>query len=40
MSYAWRNVGTLGPGRALQWWLTQLESPQTRTALLERHRAA
>ena len=21
MSYAWRHVGNLGPGRALQWWL-------------------
>ena len=28
----------LGPGRALQWWLAQLESPTTRAALLERHR--
>ena len=24
-------------GRALRWWLTQLESPKTRQALLERH---
>lgn len=40
LSYAWRNAGPLGPGRALQWWLGQLESPATRTALLERHRAA
>ena len=40
LSYAWRNPGNLGPGRALQWWLTQLESPTTRTALLERHRSA
>ena len=40
MSYAWRNVGTLGPGRALQWWLAQLESVTTRAALLERHRDA
>ncbi|GAB3776618.1 LysR family transcriptional regulator [Ramlibacter monticola] len=39
LSYAWRNAGALGPGRALQWWLAQLESPTTRTALLERHRA-
>ncbi|WP_374665719.1 LysR family transcriptional regulator [Ramlibacter sp.] len=36
--YAWREVGPLGPGRALQWWLAQLESAATRTALLERHR--
>ncbi|HZY15015.1 MAG TPA: LysR family transcriptional regulator [Ramlibacter sp.] len=40
LSYAWRNAGPLGPGRALQWWLAQLESPTTRQALLERHRAA
>lgn len=40
MSYAWRSAGNLGPGRALQWWLSQLESPATRAALLERHRAA
>lgn len=40
MSYAWRNAGNLGPGRALQWWLSQLESPTTRAALLERHRDA
>ena len=39
MSYAWRSVGNLGPGRALQWWLGQLESAATRNALLERHRA-
>ncbi|WP_415842219.1 hypothetical protein, partial [Paracidovorax anthurii] len=25
------------PGRALQWWLQQLESPATRKALLENH---
>lgn len=36
--YAWREVGPLGPGRALQWWLSQLDSAATRTALLERHR--
>ena len=40
MSYAWRSVGNLGPGRALQWWLEQLESPATRAALLDRHRAS
>ncbi len=38
--YAWRSVGNLGPGRALQWWLEQLDRPATRAALLERHRAA
>ncbi|WP_239027215.1 LysR family transcriptional regulator [Ramlibacter algicola] len=37
MSYAWRETGPLGPGRGLQWWLDQLESPATRRALLERH---
>ena len=36
MSYAWRqDVGTR-PGRALQWWLAQLEKPATRQALLAR----
>jgi DNA-binding transcriptional LysR family regulator len=39
LHYAWRaeRGGTLGLGRALQWWLAQLESPATRKALLERH---
>jgi DNA-binding transcriptional LysR family regulator len=40
LGYAWRSAGNLGPGRALQWWLAQLESAPTRTALLERHRDA
>lgn len=40
LGYAWRNAGNLGPGRALQWWLGQLESPTTRAALLERRRTA
>lgn len=40
LGYAWRNAGNLGPGRALQWWLGQLESPATRAALLERRRTA
>ncbi len=37
--YAWRaeRGGSQGLGRALQWWLAQLESPTTRRALLERH---
>ena len=34
-SYAWREASA--SGRALRWWLQQLESPATRTALLERH---
>ena len=38
VSYAWRSVPKSGPGRALAWWLSQLESPTTRAALLERHR--
>ncbi|MBG6081310.1 DNA-binding transcriptional LysR family regulator [Rubrivivax gelatinosus] len=38
LHYAWRaERGALGLGRALQWWLGQLESPTTRRALLERH---
>jgi DNA-binding transcriptional LysR family regulator len=35
LSYAWRSGDSTG--RALQWWLAQLESPTTRRALLERH---
>jgi DNA-binding transcriptional LysR family regulator len=35
LSYAWRTSAS--PGRALQWWLKQLESPATRRALLHRH---
>jgi hypothetical protein len=38
VNYAWRSETKAGPGRALKWWLTQLESPATRAALLERHR--
>ena len=37
LSYAWRNSAS--PGRALQWWLGQLESATTRRALLEQHRS-
>ncbi|MEY2861358.1 MAG: hypothetical protein RL392_1816 [Pseudomonadota bacterium] len=36
--YAWRGGQSRTPGRALQWWLTQLESATTRAALLENHR--
>ncbi|MDZ7591824.1 MAG: LysR substrate-binding domain-containing protein [Rubrivivax sp.] len=36
--YAWRaEHGRQSLGRALQWWLGQLESPATRRALIERH---
>jgi DNA-binding transcriptional LysR family regulator len=39
--YAWRaeraERGTAGLGRALAWWVQQLESPTTRQALIERH---
>jgi DNA-binding transcriptional LysR family regulator len=36
--YAWRaERGPMGLGRALQWWLQQLESPKTREALVHRH---
>ena len=35
--YAWRNQKSVTEGRAMQWWLAQLESPATRLALLERH---
>jgi DNA-binding transcriptional LysR family regulator len=33
-SYAWRKGGKVGQGRALQWWLYQLQTPVTRAALL------
>jgi DNA-binding transcriptional LysR family regulator len=35
--YAWRGGQSKTQGRAMQWWLAQLESPTTRTALLENH---
>ena len=35
VSYAWRSAGAQGQGRALQWWLQQLQSPATRSALLQ-----
>jgi molybdate transport repressor ModE-like protein len=35
LRYAWR--ASTSPGRSLQWWLGQLESPATRHALLEHH---
>ena len=38
VSYAWRDAEARQRGRALQWWLRQLESPATRHALLTRHR--
>jgi DNA-binding transcriptional LysR family regulator len=43
LGYAWRSVpagsATRKPqlGLALRWWLSQLESPATRSALIERH---
>ncbi len=37
-SYAWRaERGPMGLGKALRWWLQQLQSPTTRHALLHRH---
>lgn len=37
LHYAWRaESGRAGLGRALQWWLAQLDSPVTRKALIER----
>ncbi len=35
--YAWRGGQSKTQGRAMQWWLAQLESATTRTALLENH---
>lgn len=38
LHYAWRaERGPLGLGRALQWWLAQLERPATQRSLIERH---
>jgi len=37
--YAWRKGATPTQGRALQWWLQQLESEATRNALLANHRS-
>jgi DNA-binding transcriptional LysR family regulator len=38
LHYAWRaERSALGLGRALQWWLKQLQSPATRRSLIERH---
>ncbi|MES3010523.1 MAG: LysR family transcriptional regulator [Pseudomonadota bacterium] len=34
--YAWRQAPGTQPGRALGWWLAQLQKPATRAALLER----
>lgn len=36
VSYAWREAVAGEPGRALAWWLKQLESPATRRSLLQR----
>ena len=37
LHYAWQGAAHRTPGRALQWWLEQLESPTTRKALMENH---
>jgi DNA-binding transcriptional LysR family regulator len=34
VSYAWRKTSAASRGRALQWWLEQLDRPATRSALL------
>jgi molybdate transport repressor ModE-like protein len=39
VSYAWRRAGDGPEGRALNWWLQQLDNPGTRKALLEREHA-
>ena len=36
-TYAWRESKAAAQGLALQWWLTQLENPSTRYALLNGH---
>ncbi len=40
LNYAWRGQDPGQKGRALQWWLQQLESPATRAALLALDRSA
>jgi DNA-binding transcriptional LysR family regulator len=48
LGYAWRAPDGRAPGAgrkpmlglALRWWLSQLDSPTTRQALLERHSVA
>lgn len=37
ISYAWPSVPNVALGKAMLWWLKQLESPVTRRALLEAH---
>ena len=37
LHYAWSGAAHRSPGRALQWWLEQLQSPTTRRALMENH---
>ena len=37
LHYAWRGASRAKPGRALQWWLKQLDGPATRQALLSKH---
>ena len=38
LHYAWRaERGTAGLGKALRWWLDQLERPATRQALIDRY---
>jgi DNA-binding transcriptional LysR family regulator len=37
VGYAWRKAGKGTQGRALQWWLEQLQKPVTRIALLGNH---
>ena len=40
LHYAWRLTKSANQGQALQWWLRQLESETTRSALIEEHRSA
>lgn len=37
MRFAWKKPSNSGLGKALQWWLSQLESPITQQALLQNH---
>ncbi len=40
LHYAWRSTAPAPPGRAMQWWLAQLDKATTRRALLDRHASA
>ncbi len=40
LHYVWRSTAPAPPGRALQWWLAQLDNATTQRALIDRHGSA